>query len=826
MEHLQSTPDARASTSPPPVEPPRGLTGAEAALRLRDSGPNELQREAAVSPWSILLGQLKSPLVALLFAAAVVAGLLGERADAIAIGAIMVLNALVGFFQEYRAERAVMALRSMTAPRARVVRDGRSVVIPSTEVVPGDLLLLEAGDVVAADGSLHEAAALTMIEASLTGESLPVEKSTTPAAANAPLAERHDHVFSGTSVATGTGMAEVVATGMQSELGRIAHLLATAKSGETPLKKRLEAVSRKLIWLCLAVVGVVLVLGLARGDGVLQTLLLSVSLAVAAVPEGLPAVVTIALAIGVQRMASRNVLVRRLHAVETLGCATVICTDKTGTLTTGKMAVRDLWGPDRQSLLDAAAACVDAELSADDRTGVGDPMEVALLAAAAVQGIRREEIERTRTRRTVLPFDSSRRRMSVLRSDGVLYMKGAVETLLELCTTGGEGALRENEEMAKRGLRVLAIAVGKGPEERGLRLLGLIGIADPPRSEAIDAIATARAAGIRTVMITGDHPVTARAIAAELGLLAPGEDPSISVHARATAEDKIRIVREWKEKGAIVAMTGDGVNDAPALREAHVGIAMGKTGTEVTREAASVILSDDNYASIIAAVREGRGIYDNIRKTLVYLLSGNAAEMGVMVAAMAAGLPAPLIALQILWINLVTDGLPALALVTDPPDADVMTRKPRPHDEAILRKPQVLRIALTGLLEAVLVLAVFIWALDARGLLAAQSFAFSVLVFSELFRAFAARSETRTFWETGAFTNLRLLGVVVVSIALQIGLHHVPIAQQLFRVEALTGMDCLMALGLGLIPVSVIESMKLLRRIPLPFGPRLRRTAE
>lgn len=800
-----------------PSEPSRGLTGEEAARRLRDAGLNEIRREAAVSPWTILLGQVKSPLVALLLGAALVAGLLGERADAIAIGAIMVLNAMVGFFQEFRAERAVMALRSMTAPRARVMRDGRSVVIPSSEVVPGDLLLLEAGDVVAADGRLLLAHDLATIEASLTGESLPVEKGTAPVAPNTPLAERRDHVFTGTSVATGTGQAEVEATGMKTELGRIAHLLATARSGETPLKRRLEAVSRKLIWLCLAVVGVVLALGLARGDGVLATLLLSVSLAVAAVPEGLPAVVTVALAIGVQRMAARNVLVRRLHAVETLGCATVICTDKTGTLTTGKMAVRELWGPDHAALIAAAAACVDAELSPDGRSGVGDPMEVALLAAAAEKGIQRDAIERERPRTTVHPFDSSRRRMSVLRSDGVLYVKGAVETLLERCVSGGEGAIRANEEMAQRGLRVLAVAVGKSPEERDLQLLGLVGIADPPRPEVIAAIATARTAGIRTVMITGDHPVTARAIAIELGLLAPGEDPSMWVHARATAEDKIRIVQEWKNRGAVVAMTGDGVNDAPALREAHVGIAMGETGTEVTREAASVILSDDNYASIVAAVREGRGIYDNIRKTLVYLLSGNAAELAVMVAAMAAGMPAPLLPLQILWINLVTDGLPALALVMDPPDADVMSRLPRRPDEAMLRKAQVARIALTGLLEAVVVLSVFAWALETRGVVAAQTFAFSVLVFSELFRSFAARSETRTFWSTGAFTNLRLLGVVAASVALQIGLHHVPLAQELFKVEALTGKDCLVALGLGLIPVTVLELTKLLRRV-LPDG--------
>ena len=410
----------------------------------------------------------------------------------------------------------------------------------------------------------------------------------------------------------------------------------------------------------------VAVLGFLRGLPRMEVLLSSVSLAVAAVPEGLAAVVTIALALGVQRMASRHVLIRTLPSVETLGCATVICTDKTGTLTTGVMVVRELWGGDHSALLFAAAACSDAELAADGRSGTGDPTELAILMAAAQRGIDRKAIESERPRVAVEPFDADTKRMSIRRGDGKLYVKGAVEVVLPVCATGTENAVEANAGMARQGLRVLAVAVGEGPGEANLKLLGLVGIADPPRTEAIAAVALARAAGIKTVMITGDHPVTAEAIGRELGILTPADDPAEVVHARATPEDKLRIVREWKARGDVVAMTGDGVNDAPALREAHIGIAMGQTGTEVTREASDMILTDDNFASIVAAVQEGRGIYDNIQKTLVYLLAGNVGELAVMLGASAVGLPLPLLPLQLLWINLVTDGLPALALVGDP----------------------------------------------------------------------------------------------------------------------------------------------------------------
>ena len=800
---------------------PSGLSSAQAERRLIQFGPNELRRQAATSALVLLARQFASPVIWLLLGASVVSAALGELLDAIAIGAIVIVNAVIGFLQEHRAERAVMALRSMTAPRARVLRDGHSVIVPASSIVPGDLLVLEAGDVVAADARLHTAHALKANEATLTGESTPVDKRRDPTAADTPLAERHDFVFMGTSIATGTALAEVVATGMQTELGRIAHLLATSEDTATPLQRRLARVSQTLLYICGGIVGVVALVGLLRGWPPMQVLMAAVSLAVAAVPEGLPAVVTIALAVGVQRMAARHVLIRRLPAVETLGCATVICTDKTGTLTTGIMAVRELWGRDHTNLLFAGAACCDAELGADGRGGVGDPTELAILAAASERDIHRDEIEHRAPRISETPFDSISKRMSVERTDGRVYIKGAVESVVPLCQEGLDGVEEANAQMAARGLRVLAVAIAPGQDSRAT-LLGLIGIADPPRTEAIEAVAAARAAGITTVMITGDHPVTARAIARELGILSSEVTQQDLVHARATPEDKIDIVRRWKGRNAIVAMTGDGVNDAPALRAAHIGIAMGRTGTEVTREASDMVLADDNFASIVAAIREGRGIFDNIRKTLVYLLSGNAAELTVMLTAALVGLPLPLLPLHLLWINVVTDGLPALALVVDPPEEDVLNRPPRHPDEPMLGRSQWQFIVMTGLLQAVATLSVFVWALHARDLVEARNLAFSVLVFGELFRAFAARSTTRVFWEVGAFTNLRLLSVVVFSVLVQIGIHHVPAAQAVFEIGPLSATDCALTLLVGLAPVTFIEVSKLARRrVPTALRSRL-----
>ncbi|MBX5482902.1 MAG: cation-translocating P-type ATPase [Myxococcaceae bacterium] len=789
-----------------------GLTGVEAQRLLSMHGPNEIQRAPRRSKLAILGAQFKSPLIALLAAAAAISLWMGELADAVAIAAILVINAAVGFLQEYRAETAVLALRAITAPRARVVRDGHAQVIPSAELVPGDLLLLEAGDVVGADARLIDAHALSTIEAALTGESLPSEKSLEPVPDDAPLAERSDRVFMGTSVATGTGRALVTHTGMRTELGKIAHLLSTARDGETPLQRRLAQVSRTLLFLSIAVVVTVFAVGLLRRGPILGLLLTSISLAVAAVPEGLPAIVTIALAIGVQRMAARNVLVRRLPSVETLGAATVICTDKTGTLTTGRMEVREVWGEDRLRVLGAAAACCDAELDESERWGTGDPTELALLVEAAKLGIRRADIEARAPRVTEHPFDARRKRMSVLRADGVLYVKGAVDHLVPLCVAGVDGALAANAEMAARGLRVIGVATGRTAEEQGLTLVGLVGIADPPRSEAIEAVAAARRAGIRTVMITGDHPVTARAIARELGIATNDAELAERVHARATPEDKLRIIREWRARGDVVAMTGDGVNDAPALREADIGIAMGITGTEVTREASDMVLADDNFASIVAAVREGRAIYGNIRKTLTYLLAGNAGELLTVLVASIIGLPVPLLPIQLLWINLVTDGLPALALVMDPPDRDVLAQPPRRPGEEILGRHQWWTVGAIGALEATITLSAYAWMLASHGVEKARTMAFCVLVFCEVLRAFAARSPQRTLWEVGALSNLKLVGVVVLTFGLQLAIGHVPGLAALFQMERFDAADWAIALALGFVPVSLIELAKLARR--------------
>jgi P-type Ca2+ transporter type 2C len=811
-EFSSATASAAATVQETALQTQLGLTHKEAARRLAQFGPNEIQREPQTPAWIALARQFASPLVLLLIGACVVSTALGEVLDAIAIGSIVLLNGFVGFFQEYRAERTILALRSMTAPRARVFREGRSVLLPATDIVPGDILLLEAGDIVAADAHLFEAHSLSTNEAPLTGESTPVEKSVEPVAPDTLLADRRDSVFMGTSISTGTAVAQVIATGMKTQLGNIAHLLSTAEDTETPLQHHLARVGGTLLRICLGIVALVAVAGLLRGMPVFEVFMSAVSLAVAAVPEGLPAIVTIALAIGVQRMAARHALIRRLPAVETLGCTTVICTDKTGTLTTGVMSVRELWGKDHAQLLFAGAACSDAELGEDGHSGIGDPTELAILAAAAERNVTRNEIERERPRVSVEPFDAKRKRMSVTRADGFAYAKGAPEVILLVCTRGTAGAEEAHSQMVAQGLRVLAVARGQAGHEQDFELLGLIGIADPPRTEAIEAVAAARAAGIKTVMITGDHPTTAHAIAREMGIIRLDREPDQLVHARATPEDKIRIVREWKSRGDVVAMTGDGVNDAPALREAHIGIAMGKTGTGVTREASDMVLTDDNFASIVAAVKEGRGIFDNIRKSLVYLLAGNAGELAVMLAAAAVGLPLPLLPLHLLWINIVTDGLPALALVMDPTEDDILKRAPRDPKEPMLGTPQWNYILLTGLLQAIVTLSIFVWALRFRNLNAARDLAFTTLVFGELFRAFAARSLTKTFWELGAFTNARLLGVVVFSSLIQIGIRHIPAARSLFNIGTLSPADCLFSVVVGLCPVALLEIHKLVKR--------------
>lgn len=866
----------------------RGLHAAEADRRLARDGANELRREESASALAIFAAQFKSLVVWVLIGAAAISVALGEVLDGAAIVAIVVLNAVIGFFQEFRAERALSALAKLTAPRARVVREGRAVFVPAAQIVRGDILLLEGGDLVGADARLVDASVLRTIEASLTGESAPVEKEIAECALETPLAERRNMVFLGTSVAGGTARAIVVATGMRTEFGRIADLLAVATGGETPLQQRLDEVARRLLIACAGIVGLVFLLGLFRAIPLTELFLTSVSLAVAAIPEGLPAVVTVALALGVSRMARRNALIRRLQAVETLGSATVICTDKTGTLTVGEMTARRVMTPSRaygvtgegyatqgtvqvdsgdlstgeddelRALLEATAGCIDAELGIRDGKPVvvGDPMEGALLVMAAKGGIDRATIEANARRIGTVPFDSDRKRMTVIRElEGrpVAFVKGAPEVILALCSRIQVGSsheelsaasrkriLESGAELAHGALRVLAVAkrpLARYPApaadiERDLTFLGLIGLQDPPRREVRDAIARCHRAGIRTVMITGDHPHTARAIARELDLLKEGDEvrvgadldrasddelaksvDRIAVYARVTAEHKLRIVRAWKSAGAVVAMTGDGVNDAPALQEASIGVAMGLAGTEVTKEAADMVIADDNFASIVAAVEEGRGIYENIEKTLSYLLAGNAGELIVVLAAVLAGWPLPLLPVQILWINLVTDGLPALALATDPIDPRVLDRPPRPTRAQLINRGFLGRLAIIGVFTASVSLAAFGLELSTGGdIQNARNAAFSVLVTAELLRSFGARSTSRTFLEVGPFTNLRLFLIVVVSFSLQVLIHHVPMLESIFGTEPITLRDCVLWGVLGAVPFASLELWKISQR--------------
>jgi Ca2+-transporting ATPase len=869
-----------------------GLSREEAARRLLEHGPNELREAEPVRPITLLIGQFKSLIVWILVAAALVSGVMGEWADCIAILAIVIINGLIGFYQEYNAERSLAALRRMTAPHARVRRDGQSLTIPATEVVPGDMLELEAGDLVPADARLLEASTLKTIEAALTGESEAVEKLPAGLDRNdVPLGDRRNMVFLGTVVATGKGLAVAAETGMGTEMGRIADLLAGASSEEaTPLQKKLQAFGRILVWACLGIVGLIFALGMVRGIPLLELFLTSVSLAVAAVPEGLPAVVTVALAVGVQRMAARNALVRKLHAVETLGSANVICTDKTGTLTVGEMTVRALWtagtsyqvtgegyGPegtiraDRDAgesdgdsplreLLGVFVGCNGASLVRDEEAWkvIGDPTEGALLTAGGKLGVAAADVEAACPMFAEIPFDSDRKLMTVVRTqpDGSLraLVKGAPDVLLErsarIRDAQGVRAMTEedrrtilahNAELGRRALRVLAAAwrdldpksdpANAEIVERDLVFAGLAGMYDPPRPEAKKAVALARSAGIRVVMITGDHPHTALAVARDLGIAQP-EDLALSgtelealddeafgrrveqvaVYARVTAAHKLQIVRAWKARGAVVAMTGDGVNDAPAIKGADIGIAMGRAGTEVTKEAADMVIADDNFASIVAAVEEGRGIYDNIRKTMQYLLAGNVGELLLITVCVVIGVPIPLLPIQLLWINLVTDGVPALCLATDPIDPSVMKRKPRRKRESLTDKSFVSVMLVTGVLTAAVSLAVYLFALERETEAMARTHAFTVLVYAELLRSFGARSETRSVWKVGFFSNRKLALVVLASMGISLWAPHNALLGSFLKVEPMPLHHCLLLLAVGAIPLLVLEAWKTVRR--------------
>jgi P-type Ca2+ transporter type 2C len=860
------------------TDPGEGLSREEAKRRMEQYGPNELSAAGSVSPWSVLLTQFKNVLIIILLIATAISASLGHETEAIVITVIVVFSVILGFVQEYRAERSMEALREMAAPEAHVIRDGREGRIPAREVVPGDLVLLNAGNRVPADMRLVEAVNLRMEESALTGESVPTAKETEPSdAPDLEPADRRNMVYAGTTVAYGRGRGIVTATAMETEFGRIARMVSTVEVRRTPLQENLDRLGRTLAWAAGGIVAIIVVLGVARGQPPVAMLLFGIALAVAAVPEALPAVVTISLAIGVRRMVRRNVLIRRLPAVETLGSTSVVFTDKTGTLTRDEMTVRAVhaagktwkvigegYDPEGAFLIDGqeavpsetlAALLRGAALSSDARLEKdaqgrwelkGDPTEGALVVAAAKAGMDKEALEAAFPRMDEIPFSSESKRMTTLHETPqgtVAFAKGAPEVILASCTgmdKGGEWVdlddeareelLRRAREMAQDALRVLAIAYKPGADrenaEQEMTFLGLVGMIDPPRSEAADAVRICREAGIRVRMMTGDHPITARAVAAEVNILdakdvltgaelegmaadrLAAEAESREVYARVSPAHKLRVVKALQEKGAVVAMTGDGVNDAPALRKADIGVAMGITGTDVSREAADMTLLDDNFASIVAAVEEGRGIFENIRKYLMYLISSNIGEILLMAGAVLSGLPLPLSAVQILYVNLATDGLPALALSVDPPAADLMRRPPRDPRTGIFTSPVVFLILLGGVWSAAVNLAAFAAMLH-RGFPVekAMSVTFVSLVLIEFLKAYNFRSDRESVFRR-PFANRWLNLAILWEVALLFLVMTIPLLRAAFGTHTLTPKNWLIPVAVAVTVIPVLETGK------------------
>jgi P-type Ca2+ transporter type 2C len=861
----------------------QGLSADEAAHRLVDYGPNELQASGRVSPLMILFEQFKNVLIVILLVAAALSFFLGHQLEAVAIAVIVLFAALLGFLQEYRAERAIEALRDMAAPTAGVIRDGVESEIPARDLVPGDVILLAAGDKVPADVRLIEAINLQVEEAALTGESLPVEKHTKPInERELAVGDRKNMAYAGTSITYGRGRALVVATGSNTEFGKIARMLESVETSKTPLQVNLDKVGRKLAQAAFVLVAVIVVLGLLRGQPFIEMFIFGVALAVAVVPEALPAVVTISLAIGVKRMVKRNALVRRLPAVETLGGTSVICSDKTGTLTKDEMTVRKLFvagqmlevsgaGYEPQGvfsqngstvppseplllLLRAAASASDARVNRDDNEGrwrvKGDPTEGAMIVAAAKAGLNKTELDLQYPRIDEIPFTSETKRMTTLHSTpngSVAFSKGAPETIVDSCTlcwtesgdaqftgAGKAEVLHVAYEMASEALRVLAVSYKRetaiGNAETEMTFLGLMGMIDPPRQEVFAAVQKCEEAGIKAVMITGDHPLTARAVAQELGMLKNGrvvtgaeleitDDEEflngveeIEVYARVSPAHKLRVVTALQEKGHVVAMTGDGVNDAPALKKADIGIAMGITGTDVSKEAAAMTLTDDNFASIVAAVEEGRGIFSNIKKYLMYLLSSNVGEIGLMAGSTLAGLPLPLSAVQILYVNLATDGLPALALAVDPPEKDLMRRPPRNARTGIFTRPVVMLMLVGGLWSALVNLSLFVWALNSgRGVQEAMTMTFVSLVLIQFFKAYNFRSDRHSVLRR-PFAN-KWLNIAIAWELLMLGLIlYVPILERTFGTFALPLRDWVIIVAAAFTVSPVLELAKWMER--------------
>ncbi len=860
-----------------------GLSSAEAARRLADQGPNELQAAERISPWSILFQQFKNVLIIILLVATVLSAFLGHGLEAAAIAVIVLFAVLLGFVQEFRAEKAIEALREMSAPTATVIRDSEEVELPARDLVPGDVILLRAGDKIPGDVRILEAINLQVEEAALTGESMPVEKQVEPiAVSNLTVGDRRNMAYAGTVVTYGRGSAVVVATGMNTEFGKIAGMLQAIETGRTPLQENLDKVGAVLARAAFLIVGVIVILGLLRGQDFIEMLIFGVALAVAVVPEALPAVVTISLAIGVQRMVKRHALMRRLSAVETLGSTSVICSDKTGTLTKDEMTVRKIHVAGRilnvtgagyeprgqfsqdgqhveptdplKRLLRAAALASDAHIVHSEEEGrwhvKGDPTEGALVVAAAKAGLPKADLDHTYPRVNEIPFTSETKRMTTLHRtpDGpVAYSKGAPEIILESCAqeltaegirpldeAGRQAILATAQQMAGEALRVLAVA-GKWEAtieqaEEGMVYLGMLGMIDPPRPEAKAAIETCNEAGIKAVMITGDHPLTARAVAAELGLLKNGrvitgaeleamddatlerQVEDIEVYARVSPAHKLRVVTALQNRGHIAAMTGDGVNDAPALKKADIGIAMGITGTDVTKEAAAMTLTDDNFASIVAAIEEGRGIFGNVKKYLMYLLSSNIGEIGLMAGATILGLPLPLSAVQILSVNLATDGLPALALSVDPPEPDLMQRKPRDPRTGIFTRPVIILMLLGGLWSTIVNLGLYIWARNSgRSAAEAMTMTFVSLVLIQFFKAYNFRSDRHSVLNK-PFANKWLNWAILFDLLFLLVIVYVPWFHEPFGTYSLPWHDWAILVPLAFTVVPVLELAKWMER--------------
>lgn len=874
----------------------QGLSSEEVQKRLEQYGSNELTEKKKKTPFMMFLDQFKDFMILVLIGAAIISGFIGEMSDTIAIIIIIVLNAAIGFMQEYRAEKAMAALKKMAAASATVIREGLPATLPAAELVPGDIVVLEAGNIVPADLRLTDAVRLKVEEATLTGESVPVEKNTLILHDDhLPLGDRINMAYKGTFVTYGRGAGIVVATGMNTELGRIATMLQKEEEVKTPLQKRLAKFGQKLAVAVIAICAIVFGIGIMRGEPPLLMLLTAISLAVAAIPEALPAVITISLALGAKKLVKQDALIRKLPAVETLGSVTYICSDKTGTLTQNKMTAEEMYLDNqlfkfqwdrhidynsRPAAYFMAALCLsnDAQTNAQG-TVIGDPTEIALYNIARNAGFDKKALEEHYPRIAELPFDSERKCMTTFHKnvnsekltvkseetenpltfsahlsafEFMSFTKGALDVLIEkssnILTSEGlkpidkQDIISINERMAGDGLRVLGIAM-KGwsnlpnpitPEnvESDLTILGLVGVMDPPREEAKEAVSMCKTAGIHTVMITGDHPVTAKAIARRLGIIEDGSKAIITgkdldklpieefeekvehirVYARVAPEQKLKIIKALQDKGQFTAMTGDGVNDAPALKRADIGVAMGITGTDVSKEAAHMILLDDNFATIVKAVKEGRRIFDNIRKFIKYTMTSNSGEIWTIFLAPFLGLPIPLLPIHILWINLVTDGLPGLALAAEPAEKNIMKRPPRHPQESIFAKGLGSHILWVGLLMGFVSIFTQAWSIQ-NGHANWQTMVFTVLCLSQMGHVLAIRSERESLFRLGIFTNMPLLGAFVLTFALQMATIYVPFLNPVFRTQPLTFLELIFTIALSSIVFFAVEIEKLFGRL-------------